>query len=142
MAKRYWIGVAAREHVQVAQVEGFAQFCHGKAGPARRLSKGDGLIYYSSKESLQGSALSQKFTALGEVMDDEPFQIEQTTDFSPFRRHIAYQPSQEIEIRPLIPDLSFIRDKRYWGQAFRFGLLEIPEADFNLIKSKMLLPAF
>ena len=47
---RYWIGVASREHVRVGIRRGFAQFNHGKVGPALGLSKGDWVIYYSAKE--------------------------------------------------------------------------------------------
>ncbi len=43
---RYFIGVASREHVRVGVEGGFAQFSHGKLSPARRLSKGDWVIYY------------------------------------------------------------------------------------------------
>lgn len=137
MARRYWIGVASREHVRVARAEGFAQFCHGKVGPARRLSKGDGLIYYSSKESMSSPAICQKFTGIGEVLDEQPFQLEQAPGFEPFRRRIAYQDVGELDIRPLIPELSFIKDKRHWGQPFRFGLLEISESDFRLVEHQM-----
>ena len=32
---RYWIGVASRQHVLTAVEGGFAQFGHGKPGPAK-----------------------------------------------------------------------------------------------------------
>lgn len=41
------------------------------------------------------------------------------------------------EIRPLIERLSFIQDKTHWGYAFRYGHLEIPRADFELIAAKI-----
>jgi hypothetical protein len=37
----------------------------------------------------------------------------------------------------LIEDLSFIRSKKHWGAAFRFGVLRVPEADFALIAAAM-----
>ena len=33
MNRRYWIGVACREHVGRGVAGGFAQLCHGKAAP-------------------------------------------------------------------------------------------------------------
>lgn len=47
-------------------------------------------------------------------------------------------PCREVPIRPLIDDLEFISNKRHWGAAFRFGLREIPETDFQLIAIRML----
>ena len=38
-----------------------------------------------------------------------------------------------MPIQPLIPDLDFIRNKKAWGSAFRFGLLEIGKEDFEQI---------
>jgi hypothetical protein len=49
---RYWIGVASRQHVLTAVNGGFAQFGHGKPGPAKRPAKGDWITYYSPKEKL------------------------------------------------------------------------------------------
>jgi hypothetical protein len=31
--------------------------------------------------------------------------------------------------------LSFIKDKTHWGFMFRFGMFQIPEEDFELIKN-------
>lgn len=138
---RYWIGVVSREHVQIGQGQGFAQFCHGKRGPAARLKRGDWVIYYSPKESFSSKDPCQKFTAIGQVQDDAPHQVEQAPGFNPFRRQIVYSPAREVEIRPLIENLSFIRDKSRWGMAFRYGFLEIPQADFKLISGLMLTTA-
>lgn len=138
---RYWIGVVSRDHALKGRDEGFAQFCHGKRGPATRPRKGDWLIYYSPKQSIGGNEPCQAFTAIGEVSDEAPYQVEQAADFCPFRRSIAYRAAREVPIRPLIEQLSFIRDKSRWGMAFRFGFLEIPAADFELIAEKMLVKA-
>lgn len=58
--------------------------------------------------------------------------------FVPFRRDVAFEPCQETPIAPLIDQLSFIADKKHWGAPFRFGMLEIPQADYELIAGKML----
>jgi hypothetical protein len=38
---RYWIGVAANDHVEKGVLGGFAQLGHGKPASIRRLSPGD-----------------------------------------------------------------------------------------------------
>jgi predicted RNA-binding protein len=136
--QRYWIGVASREHVLVGARGGFAQFSHGKLGPAKRLSTGDWVIYYSGKEKYGEPELCQKFTAIGQVVDAEPVQVEQFPGFKPYRRKIKYQKAREVDIRPLIERLSFIKNKSKWGMSFRFGFLEISESDFNTIAKRML----
>jgi len=135
---RYWIGVASKEHVLIGAKGGFAQFSHGKLGPAKRLSKGDWVIFYSSRERFGEPKMGQQFTAIGQVIDAEPTQVAQFPGFKPYRRQVKYRKSKAVDIRPLIDTLSFIKDKSRWGSAFRFGFLEIPGADFAKIATKML----
>lgn len=135
---RYWIGVASREHVRVGVRGGFAQFSHGKPGPAKRLSKGDWVVYYSGKKRYGEPEPCQRFTAIGEVVDAAPVQVEQHPGFRPWRRKVAYRKAAETDIHALIDQLSFIRDKTRWGGVFRFGFLEIGAADFATIARRML----
>ena len=55
MRPKFWVGVASKEHVENGVKLGIGQFCHGKIGPAKRLQKGDFVIYYSSKVSMEGN---------------------------------------------------------------------------------------
>ncbi len=137
--KRYWIGVASRQHVLIGKAGGFAQLCHGKAQPLKRMTTGDGIIYYSPQEVLGEKQPCQRFTAIGEVIGDEVYQVEMMPGFIPFRRDIRFLPSGEASIRPLLEQLSFIKDRTRWGYVFRFGHLQIPESDFQLIAEAMSL---
>ena len=60
---RYWIVVASRDHVQRGVEEGICQVCHGKEGQLRRMSEGDWIVFYSSKERYDGAEKCRKFTA-------------------------------------------------------------------------------
>lgn len=136
---RYWVGVAAKNHVKRGIDGGFCQLCHGKAQPLKRMQQGDWIIYYSPKEKFETKQPCQQFTAIGEVIGTEVYQFEMFPGFIPFRRDIAFMPNaKSADIRPLIQDLEFIKDKSKWGYAFRFGLLEISETDFKLIAEHML----
>ena len=116
----------------------FSQLCHGKAQPLKRMAVGDGLIYYSSKEKFGEDALCQQFTGIGEVTGSEVYQFEMLPGFVPYRRDIRFFAAKDVPIRPLIERLTFIKDKTRCGYAFRFGHLEIPRADFELIAAEML----
>jgi hypothetical protein len=134
----YWIGVASKDHVQIGLGDGICQLCHGKAQPLRKMSVGDWIIYYSPKDRFEVGASYQKFTAIGEVVGTDVYQFEMFPGFVPFRRNIRYVDSIEVPIRPLLEQLSFIKDKTKWGSAFRFGYLKISKVDFELIASQML----
>jgi hypothetical protein len=135
---RFWIGVASREHVQRGVDGGFCQLCHGKAQPLKRMSAGDWIIYYSSKENFGSSEPCQQFTAIGEVIGEQVYEREMLPGFVPYRRDVLFMACKRIDIRPLIDQLSFIKDKGRWGAAFRFGHLQIPEVDFRAIAMRML----
>ncbi len=134
---RYWVGVASREHVLNGMSRGFAQFSHGKLAPVERLSKGDWVAYYSRKMVFGRPESCQRFTAIGEVIDDEPYQVEQAPGFKPWRRRVAYVQATEAGVLPLIPYLKFIKSKGSWAAAFRFGFFEIPRSDFARIARSM-----
>jgi hypothetical protein len=133
---KYWIGVVSKEHVARALGQGIAQIGHGKRSGIARMHAGDWLIYYSPKESLSNEMPLQAFTAIGRVADDEIWQADEG-DFKPFRRRVEYAAAQDTPIRPLLDELGFTAGKSNWGYAFRYGLLEITEADFKIIAAAM-----
>ena len=134
-----WVNTVSRDHVQ-AGVEGkFTQAGHGKVSGLKRLNAGDWLVFYSPKTSLEGGERLQAFTAIGRVVDDELYQVEMAPGFVPWRRNVNFVDCVETPIGPLIDSLSFITDKKHWGYMFRFGLFEIPQRDFGLIKRAMII---
>jgi len=132
-----WVNTISRDHVRAGVAGGFTQAGHGKASGLKRLSAGDWIVFYSPKTSLRGGEPLQAFTAIGRVADEELHQVEMAPGFMPWRRNLEFVACDETPIRPLIDSLSFIRNKERWGYVFRFGLLEIPCRDFDVIKSAM-----
>lgn len=135
---KYWIIVASKDHAARGIEGGFTQACHGKAGPLRRMKKGDFMLIYSGKIKFTEPEKCQQFTAIGKVKDDDVYPFQMSPDFCPHRRNIDFFPATETAILPLINDLEFIQNKKSWGYPFRFGFFEINEHDFNLIAGKML----
>ena len=82
MTTRYWIGVASREHVKAAEAGGFCQFCHGREAPVRKLSAGDGVVYYSPREHMGEGARIRAFTAIGRVRPGTAYLRESNQDAS------------------------------------------------------------
>jgi predicted RNA-binding protein len=137
MSMNYWIAVANREHVLKGQQENIMQVCHGKQNPLKRMKSGDWIIYYSPTEIFGSKELCRKFTAIGQITNQEPYQYKMSDDFIPWRRDVVFCKVKEVEIKPLIDKLSFIKNKKQWGFIFRYGLFSIPYEDFIVIASTM-----
>jgi hypothetical protein len=135
---KFWVAVVSKEHATRGANGGFIQVCHGKQAPLKRMQKGDRILVYSPRLSMQGTEKCQSFTAIGQATDDAVYPFQMSQDFIPFRRNIQFQECKEVSILPLIKELGFITNKPAWGFLFRFGFFEIPERDFNLIADKML----
>ena len=132
-----WINTVSRNHVQRGVAGGFTQANHGKPHMLTRMKRGDWIVFYSPRTDFPDVAPLQAFTAIGEVTDDEPYQVEMSADFHPWRRNVDFAPANEAPIRPLIDDLDFIEDKARWGYKFRFGVFEISEHDLGVIRAAM-----
>jgi hypothetical protein len=133
----YWIGVASRAHVKRGIEGNFCQLGHGKHAPVKRLNPGDRIIYYSPKETLEGGAPVQAFTAIGEITEGEPYLVQMTPDFEAYRRDVKWWPAKEAPIAVLIPHLTFIKDPARWGFPFRRGSFKISLQDFATIARAM-----
>jgi len=135
--RRYWINTVSRDHVMRGAEGGFTQADHGRATRLRKLARGDLLVFYSPRTAYPSGDPLQCFTALGRIADDEPYQVEMSPTFKPWRRNLEIVSTTEAPIRPLIVDLEFITDKKHWGAPFRVGLFPVGEADFARIAEAM-----
>lgn len=136
---KFYIGVACKEHVENGIRLGICQFCHGKGGPIRRLKQNDYIIYYSSKIKMESNEIYQKFTAIGQMKDQEVYSCDMGNGFVPSRRNVEYlKIIEHVDIRPLIDVLDFIKNKNAWGAVFRYGFFAIDQKSFEIISTAML----
>jgi len=138
---RYWVNVISSNHVKKGIEGGFTQYGHGKRAALERLSPGDVIIFYSARETIaRNSPAVQRFTAHAKVSETPVYRMELSSTFKPWRKDVEFTPESKfrsVDIRPLIGKLDFIRDKKHWGVAFRRGLFEIPEKDYQVIEKEM-----
>lgn len=134
---KYFLICASRDHVLKGAEGGFAQAGHGRKDLISKLSKGDWIVFYSSKDKFENGKPLQKFTALGKVTDEDPYQANTTGDFKPYRRNVEFKNVEETEIRSLLEQLTFIKNKKKWGFYLISGFREISKEDFNVINNKM-----
>ena len=134
---KYWVNTISQTHVRNGVAGGFTQADHGKDSRLRRMAKGDGIVFYSPRAEMKAGPPVQSFTAIGEVVDEAPYQVEMNDEFKPWRRAVKFLPASEAPIQPLIENLEFIRNKKSWGVVFRRGFFEIGEGDFGRIREAM-----
>ena len=130
-----WLGVVSRAHVQRGVTGGFAQLCHGKAMPLRRMHRGDWLVYYSPSLEMGGAPL-RAFTAIGQLLDDEVFAYDMGGGFVPFRRRVRYVRAQPVLLDRLKDQLELCA-RPNWGIALRRGHLALAPADLSTIAAAM-----
>ena len=135
--RSYWINTISRDHVLAGVEGGITQAGHGKNAKLKSLKQGDLLVFYSAKTKMENGEPLQSFTAIGTIIDSEPYQAEVSDSFHPWRRNMSFCQSQEAPIRPLIESLSFIQNKQKWGFPFMRGLFEIEQKDFEQIAKAM-----
>ncbi len=135
--RKYWINTVSFEHVQKGIKDGFTQADHGKAVNIKKLSKDDMIVFYSPKTKFKDGEPLQKFTAIGIIADTEPYQVEMTPTFHPWRRNVKFLKCTQVPVQDFIEKLDFIKDKKKWGFPFRRGLFQIEESDFKLIADAM-----
>lgn len=132
---RNWIGVVSHDDVREGVGGGFVMMEQGKLGPLLRLNPGDWLIFYSPRVTGSHGKPFKKFTAIGRVTDDEPYQTPMETGKTGFRRDIDWMKAKEIQISDLSDKLDFMRGN--WGMLTRRGLFEITDADRHVIRAAM-----
>jgi predicted RNA-binding protein len=134
---KYFLICASKNHVLKGVKQGIAQAGHGRKDFMSKLSKGDWIVYYSSKDKFEDGKPYQKFTAIGQIIDDEPYQPATQKQFKPYRRNADYKVFHETEIRPLLEKLNFIKNKKHWGFYLISGFREVSKDDFEIIEHAM-----
>lgn len=134
---KYWIGVAAAEHVAIARSEQFCMFAHGKGSAAKKLSPGDGFAYYSPRQGMDSGETIRAFTAIGIVEEGPLAGRDMGGHGTGIMRPARYLDCQHCSIYPLLDELAFVKKPSHWGMYFRRSLFEIPAQDFHRIASAM-----
>ncbi|MCP5086136.1 MAG: EVE domain-containing protein [Rhodobacteraceae bacterium] len=138
MAPRFWVGVVAADHIEIAKAERVCAFTLGKETAVAKLSPGDRFVIYSPKTGFGEGETVQAFTALGTVGAGVPYEMPWAgTESNAWVRDAKYADAVQTPIKPMLEDLSFITNPRFWGMAFRRSLFEIGTEDFEKIEKAM-----
>ena len=135
----YWMGVACAEHTRAGRDGGFAQLGHGKHAAVKSLKRGDWIVYYSPREGMGDGDVVQSFTTIGRVTSDEPYQIEQSAEFAPFRVDVDYvSNARPAPIKPLLDRLELTKGRgANWGIVMRGSKRKLSEHDMRMTAKAM-----
>ena len=133
---KFWVGVAAGDHVEAGRKGGFVMFAHGKHVAVKKLGAGDRFAYYAPMTGMNAGAVLRQFIAVGEILDQPPAE-RLMGGGSGWSRPARYFKSSPADVYPLLDRLSFVHDRQHWGMAFRRSLFAVTEADFSLIAKAM-----
>jgi predicted RNA-binding protein len=103
-----------------------------------KFQPGDKVVYYINQISKLGAIAT---VTLGYYFDDETRIWTDEDEIWPSRAkskpEIVLEDDELLDIKRLIKDLSFIKDKEHWSLFVRGSVRKIPEEDYLLIESEM-----
>lgn len=141
---KYWLCVTDRENWKVIRekkIWGVPERRHKST--LMRTKVGDKVVIYLKQEKKDDEILEPKIAGVFEIIS-EPFKdhkrifkapSKSPNELYPWRVMLKEIKISEVDFKPLIPKLKFIKNKKKWHMSF-FGkaMIEIPEEDFKLIE--------
>ena len=131
--------VVIKDNIEKCVAAGVYGCNEGRAGlNVNRLSEllpGDKIIFYATGIG--------KFAGIFEIVDSiyEDHKQIWKDDIYPYRvkiEPIIYLSKEKwLEVRPLVKDLSYFKNKVQWSMHFMQNLMNVEECDYKLIKEKM-----
>jgi len=121
----------------MARAMGVVAFSHGRQAPVKSMTPGDAVIFYAPKTDFDGDPV-QAFIAHARVTGTAPYQRDFSPGMTAWVRDAEFDDVTEAPVRPMLQHLSFVKNPRHWGMAFRQGKFAIPAADYLLISQALL----
>ena len=139
----FWMCISTLENWDVLKKEHVWGTAKRYQNLIARTKKGDRLLIYTMQKNqnkvIIPSAVHGEYEVISDVFEDHsPLFVSppsMASEFFPYR--IKVNPVQifktPIEFKPLIPELSFIKNKTMWSGSIRTAMREIPEEDYQII---------
>jgi predicted RNA-binding protein len=132
----YWLFVTSPENYEVSRERNLLGFAEKYKEPLSQVHRGDkGLIYIAGMYVVRGDykIISEAYFDNSRIFKSP---VRNKNEIYALRLKLkCLTPSTEpIPFRPLVRNLSFIKNKKRWGPTLQGrALLEIPEADYLTI---------
>jgi len=141
-----WLCISTRANDEVTRKKHVWGVAKRFVNTIGRVKKGETLLMYTMQEIVDRevipSAITSIYEAISEVYEDESplFVTPKALGNEVFPLRIKLKPvkvfSKTIEFKPLVPDMSFIKNKVMWSGSIRTAMRVIPEEDYQRIVEK------
>jgi predicted RNA-binding protein len=141
-----WLCISSRENVTITRKMNIWGVANRFRNTITKVKKGDTLLMYTMQERVHNevieSAITGVYQATSEVYEDEsPIFVSPKslgTEVFPIRMKVKPVKifSKPLLFKPLVPEMSFIRNKQIWSAGIRTAMRLIPEEDYQLILLK------
>jgi predicted RNA-binding protein len=140
-----WLCISNRVNDRITRQKNIWGVARKYINPISRAKIGDTLLMYTMQEiankEILPSAITAEYEIVSEVFDDAKplFETPKHSGNEIFPLRIKIMPvkifKEPILFKPLIPNLSFIKNKKMWSGSIRTAMREIPEEDYQKIIS-------
>jgi len=138
-----WLCITSRANDEVTRKKNIWGVAKRFINTIVRVKKGDTLLMYTMQEIVNRevipSAITGMYEAVSEVYEDEsPLFITPTAlGNEVFPHRIKLKPVkvfvEPVQFKPLVPEMSFIKNKVMWSGSLRTAMRVIPEEDYQRI---------
>jgi predicted RNA-binding protein len=138
-----WLCISTRANDEVTRKKNVWGVANRYATTVARVKKGDTLLMYTMQEIIDRevipSAITGIYEAISDVYEDESplFVTPKALGNEVFPLRIKVKPvkmfAKPIVFKPLVPEMSFIKNKVMWSGSIRTAMRVIPEEDYQRI---------
>lgn len=141
-----WLCISTRANDEITRKKHIWGVAKRFATPIAKVNKGDTLLMYTLQEIVNREIISSAITGIfesdSEVYEDEsPLFVTQKAlgnEVFPLRIKVKQVKifAEPIPFKPLVPEMSFIKNKVMWSGSIRTAMRVIPEEDYQRIVKK------
>lgn len=138
-----WLCISTRANDEVTRKKLIWGVANRYQNTIARVKKGDTLLMYTMQEIVDGevipSAITGIYDASSEVYEDDSpiFITPKALGSEVFPIRIKLKPikifKEPIPFKPLVPKMTFIKNKTMWSGSIRTAMRVIPEEDYQTI---------
>lgn len=139
-----WLCISTRANDEITRKKNIWGVAERYSNTITRVKKGDTLLMYTMQEIVDREPILSAVTGIYETVsefyeDRSPlFVTPKALGNEVFPLRIKVKPikifTEPIPFKPLVPELSFIKNKVMWSGSIRTAMRVIPEEDFQRIE--------
>ena len=138
-----WLCISTRANAEVTRKKHIWGVARRFTNTIARVKKGDTLLMYTMQEIVDREVIPSAITGIYEVISD-PYEDESHLFVTPkalgnemFPLRIKVKPikvfAEPIPFKPLVQEMSFIKNKTMWSGSIRTAMRIIPKEDYQKI---------